>query len=65
MKRADYERMTWGEFKRRMEAAGAKDDSPIHYIDVYKPRAGEDFILGGREDPADGRVVDSNGVIDV
>lgn len=51
------EKMTWGEFKRRMEEAGATDDSPIHIIEVYKPVAGDDFIFG--------TAVDSDGEINV
>ena len=36
--------MTWGEFKRRVEAAGAKDDDPIEYIDISWLEAGSDRL---------------------
>ena len=30
--------MTWGEFKKAVDALGAKDDEEIWYIDVSCPR---------------------------
>jgi hypothetical protein len=30
--------MTWGEFKRQVEAAGVTDSDEIHYIEVEFPR---------------------------
>lgn len=38
--------MTWGEFKREVERHHVTDDTPIRRIELYKPRPGENFVLG-------------------